>query len=36
MVIFSSDVFIEFPDQLSHLEGMLRRLSCDLLKVRLI
>ncbi|XP_016332760.1 signal-induced proliferation-associated 1-like protein 3 [Sinocyclocheilus anshuiensis] len=27
-----SDVFIEFPDQLSHLEGMLRRLSSDLLK----
>ncbi|XP_050949914.1 signal-induced proliferation-associated 1-like protein 3 isoform X1 [Labeo rohita] len=27
-----SDVFIDFPDQLSHLEGMLRRLSSDLLK----
>ncbi|XP_058613193.1 signal-induced proliferation-associated 1-like protein 3 isoform X2 [Onychostoma macrolepis] len=26
------DVFIDFPDQLSHLEGMLRRLSSDLLK----
>ncbi|ROL47554.1 Signal-induced proliferation-associated 1-like protein 3 [Anabarilius grahami] len=26
------DVFIDFPDQLSHLEGMLRRLSGDLLK----
>ncbi|XP_073791389.1 uncharacterized protein isoform X3 [Danio rerio] len=27
-----SDVFIDFPDQLSHLEGMVRRLSGDLLK----
>ncbi|XP_016365649.1 signal-induced proliferation-associated 1-like protein 3 [Sinocyclocheilus rhinocerous] len=27
-----SDLFIDFPDQLSHLEGMLRRLSSDLLK----
>uniref|UniRef100_A0A9J7XMY5 Signal-induced proliferation-associated 1-like protein C-terminal domain-containing protein n=1 Tax=Cyprinus carpio carpio TaxID=630221 RepID=A0A9J7XMY5_CYPCA len=27
-----SDVFVDFPDQLSHLEGMLRRLSSDLLK----
>ncbi|XP_043077247.1 uncharacterized protein LOC122326433 isoform X2 [Puntigrus tetrazona] len=26
------DIFIDFPDQLSHLEGMLRRLSSDLLK----
>ncbi|XP_065142896.1 uncharacterized protein [Paramisgurnus dabryanus] len=28
----TDDVFIDFPDQLSHLEGMLRRLSSDLLK----
>ncbi|XP_073680108.1 uncharacterized protein [Garra rufa] len=27
-----SDVFVDFPDQLSHLEGMLKRLSSDLLK----
>lgn len=27
-----SDVFVDFPDQLSHLEGMLRRLGSDLLK----
>ncbi|XP_042634904.1 uncharacterized protein LOC109061604 isoform X2 [Cyprinus carpio] len=27
-----ADVFIDFPDQLSHLEGMLSRLSSDLLK----
>ncbi|XP_052393999.1 signal-induced proliferation-associated 1-like protein 3 [Carassius gibelio] len=28
----ASDVFIDFPDHLSHLEGMLSRLSSDLLK----
>nr|XP_055036605.1 signal-induced proliferation-associated 1-like protein 1 isoform X3 [Misgurnus anguillicaudatus] len=28
----TDDIFIDFPDQLSHLEGMLRRLSSDLLK----
>ncbi|TRY97890.1 hypothetical protein DNTS_034127 [Danionella cerebrum] len=27
-----NDVFIDFPDELSHLEGMVRRLSSDLLK----
>ncbi|KAL1253035.1 hypothetical protein QQF64_017728 [Cirrhinus molitorella] len=31
-VDIDSDTFIDFPDQLSHLEGMLRRLSTDLLK----
>ncbi|XP_057216516.1 signal-induced proliferation-associated 1-like protein 3 isoform X2 [Triplophysa rosa] len=28
----ADDVFIDFPDQLSHLEAMLKRLSSDLLK----
>ncbi|XP_051532880.1 uncharacterized protein LOC127428500 isoform X2 [Myxocyprinus asiaticus] len=28
----TDDMFIDFPDQLSHLEGMLRQLSSDLLK----
>lgn len=30
---FSDNVFVDFPDQLSHLEAMLMRLSTDLLKV---